>query len=287
MTYPKAAMLKGSAVLKPALKDAVYGAAVGDALGVPYEFCGRTSFAATDMEGGGTHGQPAGTWSDDTSMMLAICDSIKENGSINAADIRSRFVSWMREGDYAVGGELFDIGTTVSRALLEGRGLAGERDNGNGALMRTVPLAFSEATDDDVREVSAITHAHPVSKEACVAYVHIARELADGRPLEEAVAGNAPDLPEFGRLPRIAALPEGEIKSGGFVVHTLEAALWCLFNSGSYAECALKAVNLGGDTDTTACVAGGLAGIMYGYDAIPPTWIEALRGKDIIERCLF
>lgn len=255
------------------LRDSIYGQAVADALGVPYEFRPRGTFRCTDMVGHGSHNQPAGTWSDDTSMALAICDSYRELGRIDVDDIRRRFVRWYRESAYTVDG-LFDIGNATRTALERGHGLAGEWDNGNGSLMRTVPLAFTDATDDEVRAVSAITHAHPTSTEACVAMVHIARDLIAGASPAD-VAGD------------VAARPVDEIRSGGFVRDTFDAALWCLATTTSYAECALAAVNLGDDTDTTAAVAGALAGIVYGSEGIPAEWLDTLRGTDVIEGCLF
>lgn len=161
------------------VRDCIYGQAVGDALGVPFEFRGRDAFECTGMVGFGAHGQPAGTWSDDTSMTLTICDSYRELGRIDTDDIRTRFLAWYRDGAYTCDG-LFDIGNATARALIAGHGLSGERDNGNGSLMRTVPLAFFDVTDDEVRAVSAITHAHPTSTEACVRMVHVARALVDG-----------------------------------------------------------------------------------------------------------
>lgn len=255
------------------LRDCVYGQAVADALGVPYEFRPRGTFRCEGMAGHGSHDQPAGTWSDDTSMALAICDSYRELGRVDCDDIRARFVRWWRGGAYTVDG-LFDIGNATRKALARGRGLAGEWDNGNGSLMRTVPLAFTNATDDDARAISAITHAHPTSTEACVRMVRVARDLIAGAsPVD--VAGD------------VAVRPVDEIRSGGFVLDTFDAALWCLANTSSYAECALAAVNLGGDTDTTAAVAGALAGIVYGVEGIPAEWLGALRGTDVIEACLF
>ena len=257
----------------PALRDSVYGQAVADALGVPYEFRPRGTFRCTDMVGHGSHNQPAGTWSDDTSMALAICDSYRELGRIDVEDIRARFVRWYRQGAYTVDG-LFDIGNATRAALERGHGLSGEWDNGNGSLMRTVPLAYTDATDDEVRAVSAITHAHAVSTEACVAMVKVARELIGGAEVAD-VAGDA------------AGRSANDIKSGGYVRDTYDAALWCLASTSSYAECVLAAVNLGDDTDTTAAVAGALAGIVYGMEGIPDEWLSALRGAEVIEACLF
>lgn len=258
------------------LRDCVYGQAVGDALGVPFEFRARGTFECTGMVGNGTHGQPAGTWSDDTSMMLAICDSYRELGCIDVDDIRAKFLLWYREDVYTRG-RLFDIGAATASALRLGHGLCGERDNGNGSLMRTVPLAFTDATDDEVRAVSAITHAHSTSTEACVRMVHAARELIAGATPREVASGCGVSVGKSC----------SEILSGGYVLYTFEAALWCLANTRSYADCVLAAVNLGDDTDTTAAVAGALAGIVYGEDEIPAEWLSLLRGKDVIEECLF
>lgn len=257
------------------LRDCIYGQAVGDALGVPYEFMERGSFTCSGMVGHGTHDQPAGTWSDDTSMALAICDSYRELGRIDVADMREKFLAWYRSDAYTCD-HLFDIGNATATALRGGHGLSGEFDNGNGSLMRTVPLAFTDATDDEVRAVSAITHAHRTSTEACVRMVHAARELIAGRAPRE-VAATRIDVSK----------PEDQVSSSGYVLDTFDAALWCLANTDNYADCALAAVNLGDDTDTTGAVAGALAGIAYGLDAIPKLWVDALGGKGVIEACLF
>jgi ADP-ribosylglycohydrolase len=209
----------------------VYGQAVGDALGVPYEFLPRGSFECTSMVGHGSHDQPAGTWSDDTSMALATCDSIRATRRIDVRDMRERFERWYREGAYTVSG-LFDVGGTTADALSTGRGRSGERDNGNGSLMRILPLAFADASDDEVRAVSAIMRAHAISCGACARMVRVARRLAAGEGSRE-VAGD------------LVGVPEDEVRSGGFVLDTERSALWCLANTSSYAECVLAAVNLG------------------------------------------
>lgn len=263
---------------KATLSDCIYGQAIGDALGVPYEFLERGSFTCTDMVGKGTHNKPAGTWSDDTSMALCICDSYRELKRIDVDDIRARFVRWYREGAYTVDG-LFDIGGTTMRALSSGTGCKDERDNGNGSLMRTLPLAFTNATDREVAAVSAITHAHSISKDACVDAVHAAQALVEGSSPDEAARSIG--------LRNLADKKAAEIRSGDNVLDTLKAALWCLCTTESYEACVLKAVNLGDDSDTTAAVAGGFAGIVYGKDAIPAGWMKTLRGKDVIESCLF
>ena len=250
------------------VSDCVLGMAVGDALGVPFESRQRGTFRCEGMTGFGSHRQPAGTWSDDTSMVLALCDSYRELGRVDADDIRERFRAWLREGAYTADGTVFDCGVTTGRALRSGTGQGGAGDLGNGSLMRCLPMAFMDCTEADVRRVSAITHASRDCSDACVRMVRYARKV-----LRTGHAGS-----ESGDEPG---------RSGGFVWDTYQAAIWCLEHTEGYRECALTAVNLGGDTDTTACVAGGLAGILYGSDEIPAAWLGALRGREVIDACLF
>ena len=139
--------------------------------------------------------------------------------------------------------------------------------------MRIAPLAFVDATDEEICEVSAITHAHRTSTESCIIFVELMRDVLSGA------------LPSWAL--QLKSAPEHEIRSGGFVRDTLKAATWCFVNTSSYEDCVLAAVNLGDDTDTTAAVAGALAGTAYGMDAIPQEWVDTLRGKDLIENCLF
>lgn len=253
------------------LKSAIYGFAVGDALGVPFEFKKRGTFTCDGMTGYGSWNQAPGTWSDDTSMTLATLDSIKERGCIDPEDMRKRFCDWLCQSAYTANGETFDVGTTTRIALEQGQGLDDYHANGNGSLMRILPLAFTEATDDEIRAVSAITHAHKLSTEACVEYVHLARQLIRGETL---------------RMDEIKTKRVEDIQSTGFVLHTLEASIWCLLTTASYREAVCTAVNLGDDTDTTAAVVGGLAGIMYGFDSIPKEWIDRLKNKALIDSIL-
>lgn len=276
----------GSGDTAKQLAAVVYGAAVGDALGVPFEFGERGSFACTGMVAGGSHGMPAGTFSDDTSMLLATVDSIRACGGVDVGDMRRRFCAWLYEGAYTPDGRAFDVGNATATALDQGHGCDGERSNGNGSLMRIAPLAFADASDDDVRAVSAITHAHEISTTACVAFVRVLRLVLEGAGLREAIERSIPDDPRFAFMERLADIPRDEVRSGGYVLDTLGAALRCALHSASYEECVLVAVNLGDDTDTTACVAGALAGAMYGLESIPGEWVDALRGKEVIERCL-
>lgn len=261
------------------MRSCIYGLAVGDALGVPYEFCGRDTFKCTGMVGGGTHGQPAGTWSDDTSMALCICSSIKRLGRIATADIDNMFNKWLEDGDFTCDGRVFDVGVTCKRAILTGVPAKSYDDCGNGSLMRTAPLAMLDPIEPyDIREVSAITHAHPVAEWSCVALCDILRTIRNvGTPAKG-------DL--WHRYGYIASRPVGAVESDGYCEHTLEAALWCFMNTSSYADCVLAAVNLGDDTDTTAAVAGAIAGVYYGFEAIPPEWVGQLRGKAVIDQCI-
>ena len=262
---------------KDKLFATVVGAAVGDAVGVPYEFKTRDTFLCEDMVGYGTHHQPAGTWSDDTAMMLATADSIRRcDGAINTKDIQQAFLDWFNDGAYTPDGVVFDYGLTVSEALNKGRGCEGEFSNGNGSLMRIAPLAFTDATDDEIRQVSAITHAHEISCETCVRFVHLLREAAKDPAKVKAELAN-----------RFRDTKRSDIDSGGFVLATEKAALWCFATTDSYRDCILAAVNLGRDTDTTACVAGALAGLAYGIEGMPESWVSAMRGMDVLESCLF
>lgn len=258
------------------LVGAVWGAAVGDALGVPYEFKARDSFVCAGMVGHGTHDQPAGTWSDDTALLLATCDSIRHCGRVDVSDMLSRFRSWYEQGDYTPDGKVFDVGITTAAALHLGYGGAEEWNNGNGSLMRIAPLAFCGASDDEVRAASAITHAHRISTEACVQFVSMLRQAAV-----------SPQLLHERLLTIFGGVPRDEVRSGGFVRDTLQASLWCFATTDSYQDCVLTAVNLGSDTDTTACVAGALAGTAYGLGSIPKEWRDTLRGAGVLESVLF
>ncbi len=301
--------------------DGIMGLCVGDALGVPFEFKKRNELKrkpVKDMLGYGTHNQPAGTWSDDTSMSLCLLDSLSQG--LDYQDIMRKFLDWYDEGAYTPYGEAFDIGGTTREALerlVKGTpplncGGSSERDNGNGSLMRILPLVHYIEADyggdfkekdkvfNIIHNVSSLTHAHKRSQVACGIYIAIASNLLNCTSLKMAVElgiykaaeyyGNHPDYVEeftfFKRLQEknFAEFPEHSIKSSGYVVDTLEAAVWCLLNSSSYKECVLKAVNLGEDTDTVAAVAGGLAGLYYGYEGIPKEWLNTLAKREYIER---
>ena len=286
----------------------VIGLAVADALGVPVEFMSREEIAldpVTDMRGWGTYMQPPGTWSDDTGMVLATMDSLI--GGYDPENIMQKFVHWSH-GEYWPYGKVFDMGNTTNTAI--GRyvtgvpalacGLSGENSLGNGSLMRILPLAvylfakygtalcrYPEGMKI-IHQVSKLTHAHPRAFVACGIYMSILMQLMAGlSPVESAQKGimeaagyylnseYAEQLNHYTRLADLNAfinLPEKEIRSTGYVVDTLEAAIYCFLTTDDYRDCVLKAVNLGGDTDTVAAVAGGLAGMAYGIDDIPAAW---------------
>lgn len=300
--------------IKNKMLGALWGSVVGDAMGVPVEFLTREevhSDPVIGMRGFGTFKLPAGSWSDDSSLLLCTADSLVHGFNLN--DMATRFVKWYSEGLWTPYGKAFDIGNATRAAISRlKRGitpeLAGgdsEGDNGNGSLMRIIPVAvrFHKMGIDDyisrVHAVSSITHRHSRSLMACGIYCLIARNLFEGKsPMEayhEAIdkASGLYDkdpfrmeLHYFRRVfgGKIASLPEDTIKSSGYVIDTLEASIWCLLTSGSYSEAVLKAVNLGYDTDTTGCVTGGLAGILYGYSGIPGEWVDAIARRDDIDK---
>lgn len=298
------------------IKGAILGHAVGDALGVPAEFIPREKLQKnpiTDMLGYGSHNVPKGSWSDDTSMELCTFTSIASKGKIDLDDIMTGFVKWVEEGYMTPHGRVFDMGRTCLHAIMNyrrgknARCCGGEReyDNGNGSLMRILPVclyncltnADRDIAIDNIHSVSALTHAHDRSCIACGIYDFIIQELitTQRKSSVKKALSKAKDYykdneenKNYHRLyeARFELTAERDIKSGGYVVDTLEAAIWCLLNTSDYKECVLKAVNLGQDTDTVAAVAGGLAGILYGYKNIPAEWIDCLVKKDeIIDMC--
>lgn len=296
-------------------KNILIGSAVGDALGVPVEFKSRQELQinpVTDMIGYGTYNMPPGTFSDDSSMMFCLAESLCNGYDVN--DIGEKFQMWMHEGYWTADGEVFDVGIATRKAINRLRvvknpieaGSKDEFDNGNGALMRILPLAvFTKDLSIDerceiVKEVSSITHAHNRSVLACIYYIEFALSVLDAENLEEAYLNTnfwlklfleenelyKNEFPYFERIlsGQLIDLTQNEIQSTGYVIHSLEASIWCLLHTSSYKDCVLKAVNLGHDTDTIACITGGIAGIFYGTETIPTHWIEQLaRVNDILK----
>lgn len=309
------------------LLDGMMGLVVGDALGVPVQFYSRDEIAnraqgnVKGMEGFGTFRLPAGSWSDDSSMSLATLDSIKLNKGINLDDIMLRFAKWNEEGAYTPYGFSYDQGVTCRKAIdnylrvkdAESCGVTGEYANGNGALMRILPVCiFNILSGQDektaiknVHDVTALTHNHLRSKICSGVYYFIAKRIIENeRATEGELAGliqegiddayafytndmsNHAELAKLGRIFKIEEfkrLPAEAIKSTGYVIDTIEAAVWCLVTTDSLEACLLKAVNLGDDTDTVAAIAGGIAGLYYGYESIPQGWLEVIAKRDWLE----
>ena len=296
------------------LKDILYGVCVGDALGVPVEFESREYLKnnpVTKMGSGGVHDQGIGVWSDDSSLTFCLAESIVEGYDIHR--LASKFIKWKNEGYWTATGEVFDIGNTTRQSIINlSRGvhpnLAGgqnEIDNGNGSLMRILPLVLLikdlsiEKRFDLVKEVSSITHAHNRSVISCFYYLELALLVMEGKDKFEIYENLKKTVPEFLNSNKIYSvelthfdrlingniyeLNENVIQSGGYVIQTLEASIWCLLTSDTYEDAVLKAVNLGGDTDTTGAVTGGLAGLFYGYAAIPKSWIMPILKKEEID----
>jgi ADP-ribosyl-[dinitrogen reductase] hydrolase len=302
--------------LQKHIKAALFGLAVGDALGVPVEFKSRATISRnpiTDMIGFGTYHLPAGTFSDDSSLTFCLAEALTEDFDLQV--IAKKIMAWYYENYWTARGTVFDVGIATRAAiekLAQGckpelAGGAEVSSNGNGSLMRILPVVFY-VYDKPITEryeitklVSSITHRHHLSIFACFYYIEFARQIILGKNKTEIYknlqtemlayfASNEElskqmDISIFDRLLKndIVTLQENEIESSGYVVHTLEASIWCLLHTENYADATLKAVNLGQDTDTTGAVTGGLAGLLYGFENISPDWIAVLARKREIE----
>ncbi len=304
-----------SLALEERLFGGMLGAVAGDALGLPFEGAPRAWLDADPVEAmtpGGPHGQPRGTWSDDSSLLLCLADSLC--CGCDPDDIGSKFLAWWQQGLWTPFGRPFGYGYTVAIAMYKmmvgipalQAGEDREDCNGNGSLMRTLPVALYFSAERErmleaAHQVSSITHAHPRAMMCCGVYCLVASCLMEGMDKKEAVEtgvrlaaqhyrGNPWDA-ERQHLERIlcadfSALPRSEVRSTGYVVDTLEASLWSLLQGDSFRDCLLRAVNLGDDTDTVGSVTGGLAGVHYGRDGIPQEWLEPLaRREDILALC--
>lgn len=308
--------------------NGMMGGVVGDALGMPVQFVSREElkkYPVRTMDGYGTYNMPPGTWSDDSSMALATLDSIRENGEVNYSDICERFYRWLFFGEYTPAGKAFDQGNTCVKAIgnflrdkdYKTCGVTGEWANGNGALMRIMPVCLYayekvacgewDATQaiECVHQVAALTHNHLRSNIACGIYFFLVKHIIEGNQslserlqngVDEAVSfyredvSNHVELAYYTRvfnLDEFAKIKEDAIKSSGYVVDSLEAAVWSLITTGTVEECLLKAVNLGDDTDTVGAIAGGLAGLFYGYERVPEEWRELIvKEEEIIGLCV-
>lgn len=307
--------------MKTSAKDILLGIAVGDALGVPFEFQSREAMKqnpAKDMIGYGTHNQAPGTWSDDTSLTLCLAQALVE--PYNLAVISQNFIKWKKEAYWTARNDVFDIGLTTAASisqleeilnqgnvsdleLLKYEGF--ESDNGNGSLMRILPLIYEIHGRDLVSQFevvwnnSALTHKHIRAGMSCMIYLKFAEHILNGLDkinayevtqkdildLWERINFSESEQAHFANIipSRINDLNENKIKSGGYVIEALEASLWSFLKTSTYEEAVLKVINFGHDTDTCAAITGGIAGLYYGYENIPELWRAALARMEDIE----
>ena len=291
----------------------LFGLCVGDALGVPVEFSTREERKkdpVKEMRAYGTYHQPFGTWSDDTSLTVCLVDAINRGYSIKK--VAENFADFYEKGYFTPHGVVFDIGNSTRDSIIKicagnnpkDCGGKTEIDNGNGSLMRILPVAFygkklnGQELMKLTEEVSSLTHGHNRSKLACIIYVEFAIQIILGYEKEEALdrtiafinhncaEAYSDELRHFSKIlsKEIVNVVEDEIKSTGYVIDTLEAVLWTFFHTDGYRETILKAINLGGDTDTIAAIVGGIAGIYYGLNDIPKEWIQSIAKKEELYR---
>lgn len=313
-------------------ESAVWGFIIGDAMGVPFEFSYReelSKYPVTDMVGFGTHFQPPGTWSDDTSMMLCVMEYLCEEGEqtkdywvfrslLQQKKLATKFLDWYKNGAHTASGEIFDIGITTQTALeafskgtktSECGVLNVAAGCGNGSLMRTLPIAYFFREDKvSLRNligtrIGKITH-RTILTSVCISfYNEFFFSLLNGDTKLDALkhaqsaityiirhTDGLIDDESIKLLTRMMQMNFGllksdEIKSGGYVIETLEAAIWSFLNTNSFSEAVLLAINLGGDTDTIGALTGGLAGCYY-QDGIPENWKEKIQNKLLIESIL-
>ncbi len=275
---------------------AFLGLAVGDAVGTTLEFRRRDAQPRLeDMVGGGPFGQPPGGWTDDTAMALALADSLAASETLDYRNLMDRFVRWWRHGDYSHTGECFDIGNTTLDALdryqRTGNPIAGSTDPhsaGNGSLMRLAPVALRFWRDRPgliaaAADQSRATHGAEEAVDACRAFAELLADAIAGSPRADVLAPRP-----FEGAAAIARIMAGSgrgraretISSSGYVVDTLEAAIWSVARTGDFHNAVLLAANLADDADTVAAVTGQLAGALYGLSGIPDHWLERVAWKD-------
>lgn len=298
------------------IKGGLVGFAVGDAIGVPIEFEDRKKLMkspVTSMKGYGSYDVPKGVWSDDTSTTLATIDSIINCKGINYNDIADRFCNWLNNAEYTATDEVFDIGITIKYALMrywEDKSDATKcggtsiNENGNGSLMRMLPIAFycyyknlnKKEIFNIVKKVSSITHAHEISIMGCYIYVRYILFLLNKKDkitsydmlknIDYSEFFSHETIEKYNRILRsnIKKLKVDSIDSNGYVISTLESVIWIILNCNSYSESIIGAINLGGDTDTIGAITGSIAGIIYGYKEIPKKWLEQMKRLDYLEQ---
>lgn len=280
---------------------ALLGLACGDAVGTTVEFEARGSFdPVVDMVGGGPFHLAPGQWTDDTSMALCLATSLVQQGGFDPVDQMNRYVNWWQWGYLSSTGECFDIGLTTAKALqrylASGDPYAGDvdpRSAGNGSLMRLAPVVLRFLPDrtalrHHARLSSMTTHAAVEAVDACELFADLLARAIDGEtkdalwvsPLDAGLSSSV----RLAADPSVPDKPVDAIRSSGYCIDSLEAALWCFARSTSFEATVLAAANLGGDADTVAAIAGQLAGAHYGASAIPPRWLERLAMREDIER---
>jgi ADP-ribosyl-[dinitrogen reductase] hydrolase len=298
--------------IRDRLRGMLIGLAIGDALGATVEFSPPGSFPpVTGYRGGGPHRLDPGEWTDDTAMALALADSIAEvEWDLN--DQADRYCAWMQRGEYSVNGRCFDIGVTTAAALRRycetedawTSGDPSERASGNGSIMRLAPVAIAfadlspaqvELLAERAEESSLPTHASPQCCSACRYLAVVLAALAHAVDRDEVLSPDWPVLERLGPLhPAVEKVARGSfrvkappaIRGSGYVVDSLEAALWAFHDAADFREAVLKAVNLGDDADTTGAVCGQLAGAYWGESGIPAKWREGLARQDLLEAAL-
>lgn len=276
------------------------GLAVGDALGSTLEFGPRIASVKDyhcEMIGGGPFGLQPGQWTDDTALALALAKSLTLRKGFDPHDVMTRFVAWYRKGEYSCTGSCFDIGGTTRQALerfeRNGDPFAGSTDEdtaGNGSLMRLAPVALFGLDNEAeairiARAQSCLTHAHPACVDACDYFVRLLRLtlLGEEDPIKLALV-KWTGHPEVQRAKAAYwnGLKRKDVRSTGYVIDTLEAALWAVAASGSFEQAVVLAVNLGGDADSIGAVAGALAGARWGERSIPERWLKLLAWRSKI-----
>ncbi len=270
---------------------ALLGLAVGDAVGAALEFSRKPGFAVLDdMVGGGPHHLRRGEWTDDTAMALALADSLLHDKALDAGDLMRRFVDWHARGTYSCTGSCFDIGIATRAALdrfrRTGSPMAGSVDDaasGNGALMRLAPVAIRHWRDPaEMLRVAALqtrtTHGSPATLAASASLAAMLASAIGGASLPEVLATRGATVEGGWR-----GLPRGAIEGSGYVVRSLQAAVWAVSRSTDFRSAILLAANLGDDADTTAAIAGQLAGAVYGATGIPAEWLAALAWRERLE----
>ncbi|MGU3329458.1 ADP-ribosylglycohydrolase family protein [Methylobacterium mesophilicum] len=286
--------------MSEAIRDRAIGAfiglAVGDAIGTTLEFEARDAKPPVyDMWGGGPFDLIAGEWTDDTSMALCLADSLIACDGLDERDLMERFCRWHDSGENSSTGACFDIGITTRQALEQFRqtddpiaGPTDDRTGGNGSIMRLAPVAIRYWNDpehlrDAARRQSYVTHGATETVDACDALATVLASLIRGKPLTDVLSAS------YGPFcPGVQAIMEGsyrgkarsEIRSSGYVIHTLEASIWCLSETTTFRDAVLLAVNLGDDADTVGAVTGQLAGAAYGLAAIPQEWVSRLAWNE-------